>query len=99
MVPTMVAKYDMFICSVLCPHTAVLVNFIVQKTALNHFLPFCVIPADLLVWSKAAFITPNPSEVSSQTLTSAARHAEGSLTTGPRVMLSASILLLQPPLS
>lgn len=44
-------------------------------------------------------MTPNPSEVSSQTLTSAARQAEGSLTTGPLVMLSARILLRQPPLS
>lgn len=44
-------------------------------------------------------MTPNPSEVSSQALTSAARQAEGSLTTGPLVMLSARILLRQPPLS
>lgn len=53
----------------------------------------------LLVCSKASLITLNPSEVSSQALTSAARQAEGSLTTGPLVMLSARMLLRQPPLS
>lgn len=55
--------------------------------------------SDLLVESKASLMTTNPSEVSSQALTSAARQAEGSLTTGPLVMLSARILLRQPPLS
>lgn len=54
---------------------------------------------DLLVSSNASLIMLNPSEVSSQTLTSAARHAEGSLTRGPLVMLSARIRLMQPPLS
>lgn len=44
-------------------------------------------------------MTLNPSEVSSQALTSAALQAEGSRTTGPLVMLSARILLRQPPLS
>lgn len=38
-----------------------------------------------------------PSVLSSQALTSAAWQAEGSLTTGPRVMLSARIRLLAPP--
>lgn len=61
---------------------------------------FCqCVSSDLLVWSKDSLITPNPSEVSNQTLTSAARQAEGSLTTGPLVILSARILLRQPPLS
>lgn len=39
----------------------------------------------------------NPSVLSSQALTSAAWQAEGSLTTGPRVMLSARMRLLAPP--
>ena len=65
----------------------------------NHFHIFCrSFCADLLVWSNASLIILNPSEVSSQPLTSAARQAEGSLTTGPLVMLSARILLRQPPL-
>ena len=55
--------------------------------------------ADLLVWSKASFITLKPSAVSSQALTSAALQAEASLTTGPRVIPSESTLLLHPPLS
>ncbi|TNN33309.1 hypothetical protein EYF80_056528 [Liparis tanakae] len=57
------------------------------------------VSTDLLVRSKASRIVANPSGVSSHTLTSAARHAEGSRTTGPLVMLSARILLRQPPLS
>lgn len=51
----------------------------------------------LLVWSKASLMTWKPSVLSIQALTSAAWQAEGSLTTGPRVMLSARIRLLAPP--
>ena len=57
------------------------------------------LPSDLLVWSKTSLIRLKPSGASSQALTSAARQTEGSLTTGPLVMLSAKILLRQPPLS
>lgn len=51
----------------------------------------------LLVLSKASLMAWNPSVLSSQAFTSAAWQAEGSLTTGPRVMLSAMIRLLAPP--
>lgn len=53
----------------------------------------------LLVLSKASLIVVKPSKVSSQALTSAARQAEGSLTTGPLLMPSARVLLWQPLLS
>lgn len=55
------------------------------------------VTSDLLVWSKACLTTPNPSELSSQPLTSAALHADGSCTTGPRVIPSAKTRLLTPP--
>ncbi|KAG9353701.1 hypothetical protein JZ751_011823 [Albula glossodonta] len=55
--------------------------------------------ANLLVWSKASLMHSKPSVLSSQALTSAAWHAEGSCTTGPRVIPSARIRLLAPPLS
>lgn len=56
-----------------------------------------VSPSYLLVLLKASWTAWNPSALSSQALTSAAWQAEGSLTTGPRVMLSAKMRLLAPP--
>lgn len=51
----------------------------------------------LLVLSNASLMAWKPSVLSSQALTSEAWQAEGSLTTGPLVMLSARIRLLAPP--
>lgn len=68
----------------------------VPGTAIN---PSSKYPSHLLVRSKASLMDVKPPDVSSQALTSAALQAEGSLTTGPRVMPSARVLLRQPLLS
>lgn len=51
----------------------------------------------LLVLSNTSLMAWKPAVLSSHALTSAARQAEGSLTTGPRVIPSARIRLLAPP--
>lgn len=52
---------------------------------------------DLLVWSKSCLIILKPSELSNHDLTSAALQADGSCTTGPRVIPSARTHALAPP--
>ena len=54
-------------------------------------------PPYLLVLSNTSLVAWNPSALSSQALTWAAWQAEGSRTTGPRVIPSARIRLLAPP--
>lgn len=53
--------------------------------------------SDLLVLSKACLSALKPSELSNQDFTSAALHADGSWTTGPRVIPSARTRPLAPP--
>lgn len=70
-----------------------------KRCASTRIQSFLRMPSHLLVPSKASLIAVKPSDVSSQALTSAARQAEGSLTTGPLLMPSARVLLRQPLLS